>query len=199
MSYILDALRRAESERQRGQTPGLYAPATAAAPGPGRRPQAAAGWLVIGLAVGVAASLAWWLMRRDPPPAAAPAAAVAVAPPPAALPAPLPAVATAPVPLPRVVSEPAALRPAPGVAPDTAPVATRPVPWAELAPEQRRELPPLALGGAIWSESAANRFVVFNGQVVREGELAAVGVVLERIEPRAAVLRWRGLAIEVPF
>jgi general secretion pathway protein B len=68
-----------------------------------------------------------------------------------------------------------------------------------LSPEQRRELGPLVIGGSIWSENASSRFVIVNGQVVREGEAAAPGVTLERIEPKAAVLRWRELRIELPF
>ncbi|MCE2912598.1 MAG: general secretion pathway protein GspB [Rubrivivax sp.] len=57
----------------------------------------------------------------------------------------------------------------------------------------------MAIGGAIYSDSAAARFVLINGQVVREGEGAAPGVTLERIGPRSAVLRWRDLRIEVPY
>lgn len=56
----------------------------------------------------------------------------------------------------------------------------------------------MAIGGAIYSESPASRFILVNGQVVREGEPAAPGVMVERIGPRSAVIRWRGLRIEVP-
>lgn len=70
---------------------------------------------------------------------------------------------------------------------------------AALSADQRRDLPPLTVGGSIWSDSAAQRFVIINGQVVHEGESAAPGVTVERIGPRAAVLRWRELRIEVPL
>lgn len=70
---------------------------------------------------------------------------------------------------------------------------------ADLSAAQRAELPPMAIGGAIYSEAAASRFVLFNGMVVREGETAAPGVVLERIGPKAAVIRWRELRIELPL
>ena len=73
------------------------------------------------------------------------------------------------------------------------------MPWAALTDEQKRELPPLVVGGSIWSDNAQSRFVIFNGQVVREGELAAPGVTLERIAPKSALLRWRYLRIEVPL
>jgi general secretion pathway protein B len=82
----------------------------------------------------------------------------------------------------------------------SAPGATdgRAVPLTELSPQQRAELPPMAIGGAIYSESSASRFILVNGQVVREGEQAAPGVTLERIGPRSAVIRWRGQRIEIP-
>jgi general secretion pathway protein B len=70
---------------------------------------------------------------------------------------------------------------------------------AELSAEQRREMPPMAIGGSIWSENAASRFVMVNGQVVHEGEPAGPGVTVERIGPKTAILRWRDLRIEVPF
>ena len=57
----------------------------------------------------------------------------------------------------------------------------------------------MAIGGAIYSDSPASRFVLVNGQVVREGEAAATGVTLERIGPRSLLLRWRELRIEVPY
>lgn len=70
---------------------------------------------------------------------------------------------------------------------------------AQLSAEQRRELPPMVIGGSVWSDNAASRFVIVNGQVIREGETAAPGVTLERIAPKAATLRWRDLRIEMPL
>jgi general secretion pathway protein B len=70
---------------------------------------------------------------------------------------------------------------------------------AELPPELRSQLPPLAISGSVWSENAASRFVIVNGQVVREGEAAAPGVTLERIGPKAALMRWREQRFEVGF
>lgn len=70
---------------------------------------------------------------------------------------------------------------------------------ADLPAELRREMPAMSVGGSIYSESPASRFVMVNGQVVREGEAAAPGVTLERIGQKSAVLRWRDLRIEVPL
>jgi general secretion pathway protein B len=209
MSYILDALRRAESERARGQVPGLHdqpaLPATAAA----RK-----AWPVRALAAGgglsllLAALALWWTRQLAPPvPAAVVVAPAAVAPtvPPATTPvtspaAPAPTTAT-PV-LPQVVSAPTPVLPA---SVPVAPAAAAPLQQAsisrlaELPPDQRREWPNPVLGGSVWSESAANRFVIVNGQLLHEGEAVAPGLIVERIGPKAVVLRWRDRRVEVPL
>jgi len=70
---------------------------------------------------------------------------------------------------------------------------------SDLPPAQRAELPQMLIGGAIYSDQPASRFVVINGLVVREGETAAPGVVLERIAPKSAFIRWREMRIELPI
>lgn len=57
----------------------------------------------------------------------------------------------------------------------------------------------MLIGGAIYSDQPASRFVVINGMVVREGETAAPGVMLERIGPKSAIVRWRDMRIELPI
>jgi general secretion pathway protein B len=75
----------------------------------------------------------------------------------------------------------------------------RPTTLAQLSADLRRDLPPLLLGGAIWSDNVSSRFVIVNGQVLREGDTAAPGVVLERIGPKAVFVRWRDWRIELPL
>jgi len=230
MSYILDALRRSQAERERGRVPGLDAQPGAGAALPPKRTGLPWRWLLPAL-LGLAAALALWAWRAQPDavpaapplPAATPSPAdPAVASLPAQLPAPTtptPPAAAAPE-LPVVVSAPASPAPAPALpAPAPSPpapaqpvpaaaraVASAPAiavpaatPLAALTAEQRRELPALALGGSIWSDNAASRFVIVNGQVVREGDAAAPGVTVERIGPKSVLLRWRALRIEVPL
>jgi general secretion pathway protein B len=136
MSYILDALRRAEAERERGQVPGLGAQPT---PAPAPPSSAATPGLARGLAwaaalLGLALLLAWWLWPRgdasaphpasnagtaapsvadagtgrpSPPGMATPLPAAAPdRPEPPVAPQPSPAATPAPVPLPLVVSAP---------------------------------------------------------------------------------------------
>jgi general secretion pathway protein B len=76
MSYVLEALRRAEAERHRGQVPGIHAvtvdPAGAAAGAPGSRSgglRRAPVLAVAGLAVAAALAAAlWWRAQPSPSP-----------------------------------------------------------------------------------------------------------------------------------
>lgn len=210
MSYILDALRRADAERERGAVPGLH---TQAMPEPGdddeapppRRGLAPWQWLAIGLTGGLAVAVAWtWHAGEPPPPppAAAPLPTLpAAAPPPGAtLPAPPP---VAPPVAPAAPAAPVAIAPmraapAPAPAPAASAATARRVnSLAELPPDARAGLPPLAFGGSIYSNTAANRLLIVNGQLMHEGDALAPGVTLEQIRPKAAVLNIRGQRYEI--
>ncbi len=200
MSYILEALRRSQAERERGQVPGLHAQAGAVAALPAQRGGPPWRWVLpLGALALAAAALAVWAWRSAAAPSAAalpPPAATAA--PPAAAPGPLPLVVSAPPPVPP--PGPAEKPPAPGTlspAAATPVAAPRALRLSELSAEQRRELPSMSLGGSVWSDSALSRFVIVNGQVVREGETAAPGVVVESIGPKSVRLRWRDMRIEL--
>ncbi|HEX6364375.1 MAG TPA: hypothetical protein VFZ93_15570, partial [Albitalea sp.] len=69
MSYILDALRKADAERERGSVPGLHTqpvPPASARATPARR-GVPAGALAGGAVAAVAAGLAWLWLDRDAP------------------------------------------------------------------------------------------------------------------------------------
>lgn len=68
---------------------------------------------------------------------------------------------------------------------------------AELPPELRASLPRLSVSGAVYSPDPAARMLLVNGQVVREGEAVAPGLVLERIAPRQIVLSWQGTRFQM--
>lgn len=133
MSYILDALKRADSERERGQVPGLHArPLPAAAVETARRglnPMLLFGAVV---ALGACAVLGWRLLRTDTAAATGVAAplAQAPAPPQAAISAPV-AVAAAPTPVPAPAPIPA---PAAATTPQQTP---QPMPQPVPQPVQR--------------------------------------------------------------
>ncbi len=201
MSYILEALRRSQAERERGQVPGLNAQPGAVATLPTQREGPPWRWVLpLGVVALAALLLAVWAWRGAavPAPAAVPTQPLTAAPP-AAEATPLPLVVSAPPPPPVVAAAPTAPT-APAVADKpSAPAAAAPrvLRLSELTAEQRRELPSMSLGGSVWSDSALSRFVIVNGQVVREGETAAPGVVVDTIGPKSVRLRWRDLRIEL--
>lgn len=195
MSYVLDALRRADAERQQGRPPDLNAPgALRAGAAPAQRVAPAArlargwpGWALLLVASLAAGLLLLWAPgeRLDPPPGSVPLGteAPAVAPR-AAAPAPRAAMPTAAT---------AAL------AAPSAPGAGAALPIERLDPALRQSLPPLAFSGAMDSPDPAARMLIVNGRLLREGDSVASDLVLERIALRSAVLRWRGQRIEVRY
>lgn len=212
MSYILDALRRADAERERGGVPGLHTQ-TMAEPGdeteaaPRARGLKPWHWLAIGLAGGLAVAIAWsWrgeepppvaVLPPAPPPPAPPAAPAAIAPIAVTEAPPASPVAIAPMraapPPPAAAARPAAPAPASAAASTIPRIAS----LAELPPELRSGLPALAFGGSIYSGTPANRLLIVNGQLMHEGESLGPGVTLEQIKPKAAVLVIRGQRFEI--
>lgn len=221
MSYILDALKRADAERERGQVPGLHSQAgrTPVPPDAARSPDRRQTdgrrlWMIALalLAIGVFAAMLW-RERGTPtatelPPAPAVPAAVAVspatptAPPPAlAVTAPAPPVAPILAPPPPAPSAEQAATPPVAVATPAVPqkAASPVIRFADLSTAQRTQLPPLNISGASYSENPAHRLLIVNGQVVQEGQAVAPGLLLEQIGAREAVLNQHGLRFSVGY
>jgi general secretion pathway protein B len=68
-----------------------------------------------------------------------------------------------------------------------------------LPEDVKRNLPPLAVGGSMYSPEAAKRMLILNGQLVREGEKVAPDVVLESIRLRSAILRYKEQRFEITY
>ena len=243
MSYILDALKKADAARERESVPGLHSrhdhpadPEPDDGSAEGLSPKAA--WAMGGVLGGVvlAALMAWW-MQPEPMPTApqaqvqtqpqpqpiriAPAVALTPARPiaPVAPVVPVEPVATAALPAsaPRlagartaeiakqIAQEAApAKRPAPPAASLSVDPALRDapppvVPIDRLPDDIRRELPALSVGGAMHSDVAANRMLILNGGVFREGDQPAPGVMLEEIKLKSAVFRYKGHRYSVSY
>jgi general secretion pathway protein B len=214
MSYILDALKRADAERQRGQVPGLHAQqATAPAfqPEPGARKRL---WLGVGaaLALGAVAAGLWLWYTPEPAPDARLAAADPAQPgitttPPASIPAPkpaqpTPAVKTQPPPKPKVAaapttapsaSAPAMQKPLPVAKAPPAPAAPGSIPLlSELPPDLRRQIPAITINGVVYSDNPGRRLLLVNQQVLTQGSQAVPEVSLEEIGPHNSVFSFRG-------
>ncbi len=235
MSLILDALRRADSERERerGAVPGLHAQQMEPAAAETTAAVRALPWLAVAIvaAAVLLAAAAWLVAGRDAPrAAAAPAVAQSAAQAPALPPAPPGAAAasappvpapTASPPEPRPVAEPApwtapdggrkagteavaaAAAPTPEVrtltAPSVAPAEARITSREQLPEDLRAQLPPLAVGGSIYSASAAERSLIIDGRIVRENDRLTADLTLEQIRPKSAVLRFKGHRFEIVF
>ncbi|MFO0123741.1 MAG: general secretion pathway protein GspB, partial [Inhella sp.] len=58
---------------------------------------------------------------------------------------------------------------------------------------------PLAVSGAMHSPDPASRLLIVNGQVAREGDTLAPGVVLQEIQPRSALLLVQGQRVLLSY
>ena len=228
MSYILDALRKADAQRERDPARGIHAqPVTLSLPAdssaPGSRMWLVGMALVAGAALLAAAmwTFGWldWISRP-----AAPTATAVLAPPVAPIAKAVSPVTPQPSPSPHSPPSPAtevlpAAPPAPP--PPAAPPAREspkvaatvtaypPVPaasasdrllsLAELPADVQRELPKLTITGGVYSPTPTQRLLIVNGQVLNEGAEAAPGVLLEQIRPKTAVLNFRGYRYGVPY
>lgn len=86
-------------------------------------------------------------------------------------------------------------RPALATAPAVAPLPR----LAELPEDVRREVPTLAFGGSVHSELPAQRMVILNGQLLREGDAITNDLAVEEIRQKSAVLRIKGRRFELVF
>lgn len=214
MSYILDALKRADAERERSHVPGLHSqsmPATR----PTRR-QATAfrlqswhGTALAGLVL-IAATAWWW--SQAAPVAALPTPAVESPP---AQPPPIPSdqpdqhprtpepalPILAPQPPQTVPTRPTSQKAtAAAASPGAAKAAPAPARgFAELSPEARAQLPAVNISGSTYSQNPAHRMLIANGKVVQEGQEIAPGLQLESIGPRSAVLNHQGMRYSIGY
>lgn len=215
MSFILDALKKSESERQRQAGPALLEMRIVR---PSRQLPIWA--LVVGVLLIISVgALAWRVFKPAPAPASAPATAStapsATAPPAATVPS-TPATASN-------VQGPQAVAPlAAGTAAATGPEATQPQPAAvaadgnpadtepAVAPpagslrdnggasnlrsyaELGGSLPELRLDLHVYSPNPAERYAFINMHKVREGDLTPEGVQVKEITREGVVLDYRG-------
>jgi general secretion pathway protein B len=229
MSYILDALRKAESERERGSAPNIHAPNRLSSEGyahPGPDKRAVMRWVLAAVmtTVLVGVALLWYVQWPSSNPAA-PVAGQTANDAPAALPATDQAVSTAKAPAqspaekqaapPRVaIKAPASnkrLANAPPTKAAEAPAKALPSASApakvdnpvmtlvELPDDVRRQLPTVSVNGSVYSPKAADRVLIVNGLVLHEGDTVAPGLVLQQIQRKGAVLGYKGYRYSISY
>lgn len=213
MSYILDALRKSEQERQiaAGRGVGMLYPAPLKhAPNTSLRNALLGGAAL--LAVAVLAGGAWRILSApdnrgaDEKPALTPALAVpptppAVITPPAAVAEPMAQRKPAPVQKPPSTDTPPVKTPSatpnntrspapPGTGPEllaSPPNSAKP----EASGDLPKGLPPMNISGYINDEQGAN-LAIINDKLIREGEEVAPGLRLEKIVGENAVFSYKG-------
>jgi general secretion pathway protein B len=221
MSFILDALRKSELERQRQSGPSI-------AELPIAREDHRMPWVL--LAIGVllainAGGLLYFMLRADKPAvpavetrapiAAAPAATAPAAAPAAAAPLPVPAELPAAtdtmpadeappiVPGPSEASSPPPA-PDPTLLPDAsvtyapAPAADHPPSIDEMPAQATAGLPELSVDLHIYTDDPAKRAVFINGRRYQKGAVLAEGPTVEEITREGVVLSYRGQRFQLP-
>ena len=201
MSYILEALKRANAERERGAAPGLQAQAvTVGLPGL-EATTALRTWIAVGTVTLMLSGLVWWWQgtptKPERPTAVTQAVPVVAA---VAATAPVPTATASPPLVATPLQKPATVVPRPSaVAPSPSSAPNRVLALSELPEALRAGLPALQVNGSVYSSQASERLLILNGQALREGDEAAPGLVLERIQAKSAVLRWRDARFTLGF
>lgn len=209
MSYILDALRKAEQERHLRQPPNLLVSP------PPIQPTRQRLWLWLGLGLGLGfniALLAYFLIQPQPESIERTASA-AIPEPPVAEPAPAPPLSAIPRKTPIISPPPAEpLHPSITANPErprkpssksmsgpSVTIGPEPIPTLDALPASvRHNFPTLNLDIHVYSPDADKRFVVVNGRRYREGDLIDDGVVLETVTLDGAILRQGSRRFRLP-
>ena len=200
MSYILDALRKSDQQRQRGATPTLLtAQVTAAQPG---QPAYFIYGLLAVVLVGAGIVIGWLYPSQLERPAAETIAAKPLessarqtgpAPVIPARPAHSPSNAGTPGTPPKAVT--AATNDAPTPVPEKpvgGPPAREVMSIGELPASIRQELPDMQISLHLHSTKPGNSFVNINNQMLQEGAYPAPGLRLERITPDGMIFSYKG-------
>lgn len=219
MSYILEALKKAEAEREQGAIPSLTTGQASSNTYVEFASQRKSWWLlVVPFAL---LALAWWVWSartsgsiagpaalpvsvsvavpvpavQVPTPAATPAATTAAMPAPSPAPTPAAVIPTAKPASPTSVAAPPqtpepAASPAP-VAPVRSASGGIPI-LAELPESVRRQIPPINISGAVNSDSPVDWALIINDQVLSKGSQVAPDLRLEEVSASSAVFNFKG-------
>jgi general secretion pathway protein B len=96
-----------------------------------------------------------------------------------------------------VAPAPAAAMPSPAPPQPVVPAEPRAPLLSELPADVRATLPPMNVSGAVFSPTPSARMLFINGQVLREGQAVADGLVVERIGASTSVLSAGGVRFEI--
>ena len=69
----------------------------------------------------------------------------------------------------------------------------------ELPAQIQREIPPIAINGYLYASNPADRSVLINNRLRREGDQLADGLTLEKLLPSEMVLNYRGYRYRISY
>lgn len=197
MSYILEALKKAEAERHGGAPQAARLPVFASAPAGQAASRSRLLWMTIPAIALAAAGTAWFTLEQEESPPRTLTQAPVQASPALALPPP-PEVTSAPAveparPTQKPKEQPPEKKTAEKSESKKRPPAEQQVMTVRELPEHiQREIPPLVVGGYIYSSSKADRSVLINKRLLREGDEVAPGLTLETMQPNGMIFSYKG-------
>jgi general secretion pathway protein B len=201
MSLILDALKKSEQERRRERGPDLqtiHQATSVAARVQGRRWS----WVLLLVALNVAAFGGWWWYQQRLPVAAINVAAINKTAANADVPVQSMPEVAAPTPVANSSAESAAMsainareepqftriEPRPAAAQPRVEADAPIEEFTELAPDVRSALPAMTFSFHVFSTDPLNRTIIINNQRLREGSEVSAGVVLQAITEDGVIL-----------
>ncbi len=228
MSYILEALKKAEAERRQDALPGLHTQPLPPASEPRPLWSQPVVWSATSACAAILLGIIWWQPWQTSPLASIPAtttpapeiaseplppqAATSIQPlqPPAAIDAPPPA-KTRPI-----LAQPKEAKPKPPKKAQAAKPVPRqtaaPVAVAQaLPPEEpiatlrelpqhvQHKIPALRVEGYIYAEKPSGRSVLINRRLLREGDQVAPDLILEKMTPNGIVLSYKGYRFRTSY
>ena len=202
MSYILDALKKAEQERSLSAAP-LAQPPSSTALLPVRHATTMRPPLLLALLTLTALLIGLLLWLRPATKEATYTVTVTTASPDPAVHSPLstPAIMSAiPAPATAPAVKSALVHALPPAAAKAVHKAEEHIPTlAELPESLRRDLPPLDVSGYIYADLASDRSIIINRRFLREGDQLASDLLLEKLTPAGMVLNFRGTRFRTTY
>jgi general secretion pathway protein B len=68
---------------------------------------------------------------------------------------------------------------------------------SELPEALRRQIPPLVIAGAVYSDDPSQRLLIVNNQAIGQGSTAAPGVQLEEIQTSSSIFSFQGTRFQL--
>ena len=178
MSYILDALKKSEQERQRNSAPNLQSIQRASTVNRNGLNWQSVLLIVVLLLCCAMAAVIYWFVNQSP---ASSKAVEEVAPAPVQQPV---------EPAATVATEPAVTEPQ--LQPEPEPVKSGPVVrFVDLPDSVRQEIPAMTFSFHVFSDNPERRTIIINNRRVREQDSVSADLLLEEVTETGVIMNWK--------